>query len=78
MVRASAESEAAQRFIEQVGAAGRRAGMLVLAEGIETAEDWARMERLGVEAGQGFHIGRPLTAVASGIWHADWPWRKAT
>ena len=77
VVRASAESEAAQRFIEQAAAAGRRAGMLVLAEGIETAEDWVRMQRLGVEAGQGFHIGRPLTAVASGIWHADWPWRKA-
>jgi len=49
----------------------------VIAEGIETAADWARMERLGVDAAQGFLIARPLTAVATVIWHAAWSRRRA-
>ena len=72
VVHASAHSAAALRFIEGATAAAQRAGLLVIAEGIETAEDWARMERLGVGAMQGFLIARPLTAVATTIWLAAW------
>lgn len=77
VVHASAHSEGALRFVADAAAAARRSGLLVIAEGIETAADWARMERLGVDAAQGFLIARPLTAVATAIWHAAWSRRRA-
>jgi EAL domain-containing protein (putative c-di-GMP-specific phosphodiesterase class I) len=77
VVHASAHSEAALRFIERAMVAARRSGLMVIAEGIETADDWERMQRLGVDAAQGFLIARPLTAVAAAIWHAAWPRRGA-
>jgi EAL domain-containing protein (putative c-di-GMP-specific phosphodiesterase class I)/AmiR/NasT family two-component response regulator len=36
-------------------------GALIIAEGIETAEELATLRRLGVDYGQGFHIARPLS-----------------
>jgi EAL domain-containing protein (putative c-di-GMP-specific phosphodiesterase class I) len=77
VVQASASSTVALRFIERATAAARQAGLLVIAEGIETAADLTRMTRLGVDAAQGFLIARPLTAVATLIWHAAWSRRHA-
>jgi EAL domain-containing protein (putative c-di-GMP-specific phosphodiesterase class I) len=37
-------------------------GMRVLAEGIETAEQLARLKQLGCDDGQGFYFGRPAPA----------------
>ena len=36
----------------------------VVAEGIETASQFAQLRDMGCRAGQGFHMSRPLTAVA--------------
>jgi EAL domain-containing protein (putative c-di-GMP-specific phosphodiesterase class I) len=36
-----------------------RMGALVVAEGIEHATQLAQLSALGIEAGQGFHLGRP-------------------
>ena len=76
VVRDSARSAAARRFLEAAIAAAKTAGMLVIAEGIEDCADWARMVSLGVDAGQGFLIARPLTAAATTIWYASWPRRS--
>ncbi|MET0928303.1 MAG: EAL domain-containing protein [Aeromicrobium sp.] len=38
----------------------------LLAEGVETADDHACLQRLGVELGQGFHLGRPHPTTSSG------------
>jgi EAL domain-containing protein (putative c-di-GMP-specific phosphodiesterase class I) len=75
VVQDSAASAAARRFLEGAIATAQAAGMLVIAEGIEDHDDWSRMAALGVHAGQGFLIARPLTAAAVGIWHASWPRR---
>jgi diguanylate cyclase (GGDEF)-like protein/PAS domain S-box-containing protein len=40
----------------------RSLSMSVVAEGIENARDLSMMESLGVEFGQGFHLGRPAKA----------------
>jgi EAL domain-containing protein (putative c-di-GMP-specific phosphodiesterase class I) len=77
VVQASASSAVALRFVERATMAARRSGLLVIAEGIETAADWTRMERLGVDAAQGFLVARPLTTVATLIWHAAWSRRHA-
>lgn len=44
--------EALTRFAEQLGA-------VLIAEGIETAEELAAIAALGVTAGQGYYLGRP-------------------
>jgi EAL domain-containing protein (putative c-di-GMP-specific phosphodiesterase class I) len=37
-------------------------GLDVVAEGIETAEQWTELRRLGCRYGQGFHFARPMPA----------------
>jgi len=38
----------------------RQLGMVSVAEGIETLEDWRLLQRLGCDVGQGWLIGRPV------------------
>lgn len=47
---------------EAVIGLGRILGLRVVAEGIETADQWDRLRQLGCGLGQGFHIARPLPA----------------
>lgn len=47
---------------EAVIGLGRILGLRVVAEGIETAEQWDRLRLLGCGLGQGYHIARPLPA----------------
>ena len=46
---------------EAVIGLGRILGLRVVAEGIETHEQWERLRLLGCGLGQGYHISRPLT-----------------
>ena len=43
-------------------ALGRALGMRVVAEGVETAEQLASLQRNGCEAAQGFYLARPMAA----------------
>jgi len=47
-------------IIEAVVTLGHSLGMTVTAEGIETADQLARLSAAGCDLGQGFHLGRPL------------------
>jgi diguanylate cyclase (GGDEF)-like protein/PAS domain S-box-containing protein len=47
---------------EAVIGLGRILGLRVVAEGIETKEQWDRLRMLGCGLGQGFYISRPLPA----------------
>jgi diguanylate cyclase (GGDEF)-like protein len=60
---------------------GRTTGALVIAEGIEDATLAARMRGLGVELGQGYHLGRATTLPGKddpvpGILAGPWPKTK--
>jgi diguanylate cyclase (GGDEF)-like protein len=46
----------------------RGLGMRVVAEGVESAENWDALARLPCDAAQGFYLSRPLTANALGAW----------
>lgn len=50
------------RIAELVVGLGRRMGMRVLAEGVETAEQAATLRALGCHEAQGWHYGRPMMA----------------
>ncbi|MDO6963314.1 putative bifunctional diguanylate cyclase/phosphodiesterase [Rhizobium alvei] len=43
-------------------------GMVVVGEGIETEEDAAQLQGLGVTLGQGFYLGRPMSASMLCAW----------
>ena len=47
---------------------GRRLGMRVVAEGVETLEAWDTLAGLQCDEAQGFYLGRPMTATALGGW----------
>ncbi|GEN29408.1 diguanylate phosphodiesterase [Halovibrio variabilis] len=47
---------------------GKRLGLTVVAEGIETAAQYARLIDAGCAVGQGYYIARPLTASAFTTW----------
>jgi EAL domain-containing protein (putative c-di-GMP-specific phosphodiesterase class I) len=65
-------SPASEAFLLATIAEAHRAGLKVVAEGIETPEIWDRMAAAGVDEAQGFLVSRPLPAAAVGPWHADW------
>lgn len=58
--RESANSPLAEAVI----GLGRTLGLRVVAEGIETAEQWDRLRVMGCAVGQGFYISRPVQAPA--------------
>jgi diguanylate cyclase (GGDEF)-like protein len=47
---------------------GRRLGMRVVAEGVETPEAWELLAGLSCDEAQGFYLGRPMTATALAGW----------
>lgn len=49
---------------EAVIGLGRILGLRVVAEGIETQEQWEKLRELGCGLGQGFHLSYPLPAAA--------------
>ena len=59
-VRGIADDERAARLVEGVVGLCRTLGLGVVAEGVETAEQWATLRRIGVDELQGFHFFRPM------------------
>lgn len=47
------------QFLRSIHDLARRTGALTVAEGIETEADLATLHELGLEFGQGYHLGRP-------------------
>ncbi len=54
------ESKEAAAIVRAVIDLGKRLGIRVTAEGVESAEQRATLVKLGCDAGQGFHFARPV------------------
>lgn len=63
---ASSAQDAA--VVEAMSVLAARLGMVLVAEGIESAEQAAAMRALGVRIGQGYHLGRPMPAETMRDW----------
>lgn len=50
-----------REFVRSIGGMAARLGCQVVAEGIETAEDYAVVQSLGLKLHQGYHLARPLS-----------------
>ena len=54
----------------------KRLGMLSVAEGVETEQDWLLLRQLGCDMAQGYFIGRPIAAEQIDDWMTDWQGRR--
>ena len=53
---------------------GHNMGLVVIAEGVETAESWRTLKRLGCDMAQGYYMSKPLPAREFGTWMAESRW----
>jgi EAL domain-containing protein (putative c-di-GMP-specific phosphodiesterase class I) len=67
-VTSVAEDERDAAIVHSTVDLGRRLGMRVVAEGVETPEAWDLLAGLMCDEAQGFYLGRPMTATALAGW----------
>jgi len=60
-VNGAAQNESALAILEASISLARKLDMVVVAEGVETREDWDLVEELGVDYVQGFYCAKPMT-----------------
>lgn len=71
-VHGAAEAPKARAILESSASLGRSLRMSVVAEGVETQEDWDAVCAAGVDLVQGFLVARPMAAEAIPAWLAGW------
>jgi diguanylate cyclase (GGDEF)-like protein len=52
-------------------------GIMVVAEGVETAEAWNLLRDLKCDQAQGYHMGRPMPVSEFSAWSTSWGMRRA-
>ena len=57
-------------IVESTVNLARALGLTTVAEGVETAEVWDRLARLGCDVAQGYFVSRPLPAAELEVWMA--------
>ena len=62
----------AWHFLDRAVLSARRAGMAVVAEGVEDSRTWEAMKDAGVELAQGFLFSRPMEARDVAEWCGAW------
>jgi EAL domain-containing protein (putative c-di-GMP-specific phosphodiesterase class I) len=71
-VSASDNDEAARFIVESTVDLGRRLGLEIVAEGVETKHELAMLKTLRCELAQGYLIARPMAPEAIAPWLAEW------
>ncbi len=61
-------------MVRSIVALAHTLGLSVVAEGVETAEQFAELRKVGCEYAQGFYLSKPVTAEAAGLLIAAQPW----
>ena len=56
----------------------KRLGMVSVAEGVETAEDWHLLREIECDVAQGYFIGHPMTESRIADWIVEWSGRRHT
>ena len=52
-------------------------GIMVVAEGVETAEAWNLLRELKCDQAQGYYMGRPMPVGEFSAWSTSWGMRRA-
>jgi EAL domain-containing protein (putative c-di-GMP-specific phosphodiesterase class I)/FixJ family two-component response regulator len=69
----SSEMKRTSVILESTINMAHQLNMTVVAEGIETLDDWYRLKSLGCDQVQGFLLARPMPAIEIPAWLAHWP-----
>jgi EAL domain-containing protein (putative c-di-GMP-specific phosphodiesterase class I) len=72
LVKGVAGSAVVRDSVAATIAQGKRRGLTVVAEGVESVATWDQMRTLGVDEAQGFLVARPLPLAGVPIWSAAW------
>jgi len=62
------ESDDNTRVVQAIIALGKAMDLTIVAEGVETAEQYAAVRKLGCDAVQGFFIARPMSGESFRVW----------
>ncbi len=72
-VHAAEDEKRAAAILESSVDIARKLSMTVVAEGVETLDDWHRMERLGCDQAQGWFIAQAMSGDQIPSWVKSWP-----
>ena len=71
-VRGASEDASARAILESSVLLARKLDMKVVAEGVETEEDWNLVDELGCDQVQGYYVARPMPADQFCNWMQKW------
>ncbi len=66
------DSQGGPRIAELITQLGKKLGLKVIAEGIETQAHYDALQKMNCDEGQGFLIARPMLENAIAAWLAEW------
>jgi EAL domain-containing protein (putative c-di-GMP-specific phosphodiesterase class I) len=62
------DAHAAAAVVEAIASLGRSLGLRIVAEGVETLDQMARIQAIGIDVAQGYLIARPMPASGAFAW----------
>jgi EAL domain-containing protein (putative c-di-GMP-specific phosphodiesterase class I) len=71
-VTGAATDGASHAILESSIELARKLDLHVVAEGVESAEDWELVKRLGCDEAQGYFLAQPMAAEDFPDWRASW------
>jgi len=77
-IQGAAESDKSRQILESSVEIAKRLGLRIVAEGVETLDDWKLVEELGCDEVQGYFVSRPIPGDEIPEWVANWPELKKT
>lgn len=72
-VHSGVNDERTDLILESTVEMAKKLDMSIVAEGVETLEDWIRVEQLGCDIVQGYFSARPMPGDEIPGWIASWP-----
>jgi EAL domain-containing protein (putative c-di-GMP-specific phosphodiesterase class I) len=71
-VRGASDDSAARAILESNQILAKKLNMTIVAEGVETQDDWNLVTELGCDQVQGFFVARPMPVDELCIWLRNW------
>ena len=72
-VQGAATDERTRALLESSVEIAKKLDMEIIVEGVETLEEWQRVEVLGCEVVQGYFVSRPIPGADIPAWVEQWP-----
>lgn len=75
-VHGAAQNPTLRAIFESSVKLGKSLGLTIVAEGVETPEDWRLAEALGCDMAQGYLVSKPMPAAEVSTWLQRWALRQ--